>query len=92
MKEGAAVVVTTAHRSVFFGYLTGYTKGDAIVILTRARCALYWPAEQKGWLALATNGPMSGARVGPAAPELELRDITSVAPCTEEAIAAWEQP
>lgn len=83
-----AVVVTTTHRGVFFGY-TEETQG-AIISLRAARNCLYWPAEQKGFVGLAVTGPLKGARIGPAA-DLELRDITSVAACTPEAIAAWER-
>lgn len=46
--------------------------------------------EQKGFLGLATVGPLSGARIGPAA-DIELHGITCVAECTPEAVAAWER-
>lgn len=82
-----AVLVTTAHRGVFFGYTTD-TSG-AIIKLRSARNCLYWPAENKGFMGLANMGPVKGARVGPAA-DIELRDITSVALCTDTAVAAWE--
>jgi hypothetical protein len=82
------VLVTTAHRGVFFGY-TEDTSG-AIIKLRSARCCIYWPTSNKGFIGLATFGPMSGSRIGPAA-DLELRDITSVAACTPEAVAAWEK-
>ena len=82
-----AVLVTTAHRGVFFGY-TSDTQG-AIIKLRNARNCLYWPAENKGFMGLANMGPMKGARVGPAA-DIELRDITSVAQCTDAAVTAWE--
>lgn len=83
-----AVLVTTSYRGVFFGYATE-TDGD-IILLKRARNCLYWPAEQKGFLGLANAGPVAGCRVGPAA-DIELRSITCVALCTEEAIVAWEK-
>lgn len=82
-----AVVVTTSHRGVFFGYATD-TDG-AIIKLRAARNCLYWPTENKGFMGLASMGPVKGARVGPAA-DIDLRDITSVAECTTAAIAAWE--
>lgn len=81
------VLVTTAHRGVFFGYATD-TDG-AIIKLRAARNCLYWPTENKGFLGLASMGPVKGARVGPAA-DLELRDITAVAECTTAAVTAWE--
>ena len=82
------VLVTTAHRGVFFGY-TEDTSG-AIIKLRSARNCLYWPANQKGFLGLAATGPVSGSRIGPAA-DVELRDITSVADCTPAAVIAWEK-
>mgnify|MGYP001608872736 CR=1 FL=1 len=83
-----AVLVTTSHKGVFFGYAKE-TDG-AIIKLRAARNCIYWPVEQKGFLGLASEGPVKGARVGPAA-DLELRDITSVAVCTPEAVEAWEK-
>ena len=86
-KEERAVLVTTSHRGVFFGYTT---KTDSATIKLRAaRNCLYWPSENKGFMGLANIGPLKGARVGPAA-DIELRDITSVAECTDAAVAAWE--
>ena len=82
-----AVLVTTAHRGVFFGYAE---KTDGATIKLRAaRNCVYWPAANKGFLGLASMGPVSGARVGPAV-DLELRDITAVAECTPAAVDAWE--
>jgi hypothetical protein len=83
-----AVLVTTAHRGVFFGYATE-TDG-ATINLRAARNCVYWPSEQKGFLGLASMGPLSGARIGPAA-DIELRDITCVAECTADAVKAWEK-
>lgn len=82
-----AVLVTTKHRGVFFGYAVD-TAGE-IIKLRAARNCLFWPTENKGFLGLANLGPVKGARVGPAA-DIELRDITCVAECTTAAISAWE--
>ena len=82
-----AVLVTTSHRGVFFGYTTD-TDG-ATIALRAARNCIYWPSDNKGFMGLAAMGPVKGARVGPAA-DIELRDITSVAECTDVAVAAWE--
>lgn len=86
-KEERAVLVTTEHRGVFFGYTHDTT--SEIINLRAARNCIYWPAEQKGFLGLASTGPLKGARISPAA-DLELRKITAVAACTPEAVAAWE--
>ena len=85
--EERAVLVTTEQRGVFFGYATD-TAGSTIK-LRAARNCIYWPASNKGFLGLASEGPHKGARVGPAA-DIELRNITCVAACTLAATAAWE--
>ena len=86
-KKERAVLVTTAHRGVFFGYATDV--GGATIKLRAARNCLYWSSDNKGFLGLASMGPTKGARVGPTA-NIELRDITCVAECTEDAVKAWE--
>lgn len=83
-----AVLVTTAHKGVFFGYADD-TSGN-VITLRSARNCIYWPTGNKGFLGLASTGPIDGARVGPAA-DIELRDITCVAECTPTAVEAWEK-
>lgn len=86
-KQERAVVVTTSHRGVFFGYASDV---DGPTIRLRAgRNCIYWPAENRGFMGLAAMGPVKGARVGPAA-DITLRDITSVTECTDDAMKAWE--
>jgi hypothetical protein len=82
-----AVVVTTSHRGVFFGYATDVD--GAVIKLRAGRNCIYWPAENKGFMGLAAMGPVRGARVGPAA-DIALRDITSVMECTPNSVMAWE--
>lgn len=82
-----AVIVTTAHRGVFFGYASE-TDGETIA-LKRARLCVYWTADLRGFMGLASNGPSSGCKVGPAA-DITLRAITSVVEVSPEAVAKWE--
>lgn len=82
-----AVVVTTEHRGVFFGY-TSDTSGD-IISLRAARNCLYWSSDVKGFMGLAATGPTGSCRIGPAA-DIEIRKVTSVMACTPEATEAWE--
>jgi hypothetical protein len=82
-----AVLVTTEYRGVFFGYATD-TIGHNIK-LRRGRNCLYWSADVKGFLGLAVTGPTENCRVGPAA-DIDIRNVTSVAKCTKEAVKAWE--
>lgn len=85
-KNEQAVLVTTTHRGVFFGYAS---KTDGAIIDLRAgRNCLFWSKDVKGFAGLAATGPSKECRVGPAV-DIQLRDITSVAKCTAEAEAAW---
>lgn len=82
-----AVLVTTAHKGVFFGYAT---KTDGATIKLRAaRNCVYWSSAVKGFLGLASTGPDSSCKIGPAA-DIELRDITCVAEVSDVAAKAWE--
>ena len=82
-----AVLVTTAHRGVFFGYAT-QTDGD-VIKLRAARNCIYWSTKERGFLGLASVGPSNTCKIGPAA-DIELRNITCVAEVTAAAAAAWE--
>ena len=82
-----AVLVTTEHRGVFFGYARDVD--GATITLRAARNCVYWSADVKGFLGLAATGPSSSCRVGPPA-DITLRAITCVALCTDAAVRAWE--
>lgn len=84
---GRPVLVTTAHRGVFFGYAEN-TDGDTIA-LKQARLCVYWSRDVKGFMGLASKGPTANCRIGPPA-DITLRAITSVAEVTPEAVKAWE--
>lgn len=89
--KGRAVVVTTKDRGVFFGYVKDASQAPKSITLARCRNCLYFAANTRGFLGLTVSGPTDGSRVGPAAPEVQLFDLTSVAACTPEAVTAWEQ-
>jgi hypothetical protein len=82
-----AVVVTTAHRGVFFGYAKDVS-GETIK-LRAARLCVYWTADLRGFMGLAAHGPNASCRIGPPA-DIELRAITSVVSVTPGAVAKWE--
>ena len=85
------VLITTEHRGVFFGEVEGATLGVQNIRLENARMCVYWIAELGGVLGLASRGPVSGCRVGPEVPSIELAGVTSVTDCTTEAAAAWRE-
>ena len=82
-----AVVVTTAHRGVFFGYASE-TSG-ATIRLRRGRNCIRWSVDLRGFAGLAAFGPSQACKIGPAV-DMELRDITSVLECVPAAIDRWE--
>ncbi len=81
------VLVTTAHRGVFFGYADN-TEGEQ-VSLKKARLCVYWSADVKGFMGLASSGPTKSCKIGPAA-DITLRNITAVLEVTPDAVKAWE--
>lgn len=86
-----AVVVTTKHKGVFFGYvLDGVDYTRSTITLTDARMCVYWIPATRGFLGLAFIGPQPGCRISPAVSEITLRGVTSVTCATEKAVLAWE--
>lgn len=88
--NGTPVVVTTAHRGVFFGYLANGIRDSKTAELTEARMCLYWSAETRGVMGLASGGPAKGSKIGPAVPRMTLQDVTAVMDATPEAVTAWQ--
>lgn len=81
------VLVTTAHRGVFFGYAKDVS-GETVK-LRAARLCVYWSSDIRGFMGLASVGPSSSCRIGPPA-DIELRAITAVVSVTPEAVKKWE--
>jgi hypothetical protein len=81
------VLVTTAHRGVFFGY-AGNTTG-AVIDLKRAQLVIYWSQDLRGFMGLASHGPSNNCKIGRPA-DIQLRDITAVVECTEAAAKKFE--
>ncbi len=85
-KNERYVLVTTEHRGVFAGFASD-TSGDTIKLREGRNC-VYWSSSLKGFLGLASSGPDSSCRIGPAA-DIELRKITAVVEVSPEAQAKW---
>ena len=89
-KKEIAVVVTTEHRGVFFGYMDESKVHDEAISLRAARNCIYWSADVKGFIGLSATGPNNNCKIGPSADIQSLRKITSVLLCSPEAVTAWE--
>ena len=82
-----AVLVTTAHRGVFFGYCADIHAES--LELRQARLCVYWSADMHGFMGLASMGPSQTCRIGPPADIPSLRNITGVFAVTPEAEKKW---
>lgn len=87
--KSVPMIVTTAHKGVFFGY--GVPSSNKTVRITEARMAVYWSSDVKGVVGLASKGPSNGCKIGPAAPAITLQDVTSVMEVSKEAEAKWKE-
>jgi hypothetical protein len=88
--KSKAVVVTTEHRGVFFGYAEGPAQAGKIT-LTDAQMCVYWSPETRGVLGLGAGGPQQGSKVTAAVPSIDLEKVTAVMDCTPEAEDAWKK-
>jgi len=89
--EKKMVVITTDkdRRGVFFGELVSYDADKQYAILKDAQMAIYWSAETKGVLGLASHGPQKGSRISPIIPRIELNGVTSKMDVSNNAIKQW---
>lgn len=90
VKNSVAVMVTTELKGVFFGYAQpgDFTRKD--IRLENARMAVYWSADVKGVLGLASTGPSKDCKIGPRVPAITLHGVTAVTEVTSEAAQQWE--
>lgn len=89
--KGKAVLITTEFRGVFFGYVKNDKNLPAEITLTKAKNCIYWSSVVRGFLGLASTGPVSGCTIGATINEITLYKITSVTPVEEKAVAVWEK-
>lgn len=89
--EGKKVVVTTAHRGVFFGEVVSNDAPKSVTLKGAKNC-IYWDTSIHGFIGLAATGPGKGCRIGPSSSlPMDLFDITSMIECTPEATKRWEE-
>lgn len=86
-QQEKAVLVTTAHKGVFFGYASEI--GGDTIKLRAARLCVYWSSDLRGFMGLAVMGPNGNCKIGPAADIEALHGITSVTLVTPEAEKKW---
>ena len=85
------VVVTTKHRSVWAGWTEDPRCGmdSDVVALDGVRHVFYWDAETVGVGGLAVNGPGPTSKIGPAVPQMVIRDVAVVMDTTPESVSRF---
>jgi len=90
-KRPVVVCTDKDKRGVFFGWVTGPTKGKDDLVLTDCQMVVYWSFDVQGVLGLAATGPTEDCRISKSIPKFEVRGVTCVMDCTEMAVLAWEK-
>lgn len=85
------LVVTTAHKGVFYGQGDPDSLKDKQITIKDARMCVYWSSSVKSVIGLASGGPDRSCKISPAAPSVLLTDVTGIFECSEEAVKAWEK-
>ena len=89
MDNMKAVLITTKHRGVFFGYVPiDQDMTVRTMALKEARCAIRW-ATKTGVAELAEIGPNKNSRIGAKADIESIHDITAIWAVTDKAVKAW---
>jgi len=86
----APLLVTTAHRGVFFGY-GSIDPEKKTIVLKDAQLVVYWSADCKGFMGLTTSGPTANCKIGVPAPEILLFDVTSISSVSKEAAEKFKK-
>lgn len=83
------VVVCTEYRGVFAGYTTD-PNADPIA-LTDAQMCVFWSADVRGVMGLASTGPTPSCKITKPAPKMKAHKVTAVLDTTEDAEKAWQK-
>lgn len=83
------LIITTAHKGVFFGYGNPAIQ-DKTIRIEQAQMCVYWSTDVRGVVGLAANGPTKNCKISPPAPAMTLTDVTAVMEASEEAAKKWE--
>jgi len=85
-----SILITTAHRGVWFAQVTADADltQKTLTGLKNCRMAIYWNTK-KGLQELAAIGPNSGSKISVASGIEVIHDVTAVFTVSEEAAAVW---
>lgn len=93
MNEKVAVLLTTdsTKRGVFSGFINSKDKDKEIMEVEELRMCVYWSADTKGVLGLASVGPSKSCRISKAVKKAILHGVVAVVELSDEALANWRK-
>ena len=91
--EKVAVLITTDNtkRGVFMGFIDPKDADKETLEAEEVRMAVYWSADVKGVIGLASTGPSKECRISTAAKKATIKGVTAVIELTDEALKAWRK-
>jgi hypothetical protein len=88
-RKAIPVVVTDAHRAVFFGYAVP-PFGQKSMRIEKARMCVYWSSDVRSLSGLIGNGPSANCRIGPQIPYITITEVVSVSEVSEQSAEKFE--
>lgn len=92
-KGKVPVLITTdsTKRGVFMGFIDPKDAGNENIEAEEVRMAVYWSADVRGVIGLASKGPSKTCKISQAAKKATIKGVTATMELTDEALAAWRK-
>lgn len=88
-----AVLITTDNtkRGVFSGFIDPSDVDKQTMIVEELRMCVYWSADMKGVLGLASMGPSKTCKISKAVKKATLQGVTAVVELSDGVIEKWRK-
>lgn len=85
------VLITTdsTKKGVFMGFINPEDADKDTFVAEEIRMAVYWAADVRGVLGLASNGPTADCKISPAVIRGVLKGVTATMEISDKALKAW---
>lgn len=90
-KIPALITTDSSKRGVFMGFVDPKDADKETLEASEVRMAVYWSADVRGVLGLASTGPSKDCRISKSVPKATLKGVTAVIEITDEALTAWRK-
>lgn len=85
------ITTDSSKRGVFMGYINPDDMHNENIMAEEIRMAVYWSADMKGVLGLASMGPSSSCRISKAVDKALIKGVTAVLEVSKQAEANWKK-